>query len=79
MAHHPYRVTRRSVPFIAVAFVSVMAASLLVSGWGSGDVSAADATPVRGPGATAATQLDMAEHFYDQKVAAPAGDLPAQF
>ena len=81
VAHHPHPSARRWASFIALALMAVVAASLLVVVDGAIVVpgGVAEAAPARASDDSTTVVIDVGQLFYNEKMTAPASELPAQF
>ena len=80
IAHHPHSSAPRWAPFVALACAAAVAASLLVIvDWPVAVGGVSDAAPAPTFKDSTAAPMDIGQQFYEEKTAAPAQELPAQF
>lgn len=79
IARHPHPFASRWGLFVVLAFVAIMATSLLIADWAVAIPGGmADAAPAARTN-TSTAPMDLGQQFYTEKTMAPAQELPAQF
>lgn len=80
LANDPHRTSARRARLIGLAFVAILAVSLLVFGGTAAIPSgAANATTARASDGPPTASIDIGQQFYLEKAWAPVQELPAQF